>query len=106
VNGRVSIATRALERTVAAVAAERMGVPIKDVTIRLSDDSGLLSVAVTGPLAVRPLRSPLGSGGLRTRVDALREGIRTDVSSIAGSTVSRVAVEVSRAIIIDERRVL
>jgi hypothetical protein len=55
---------------------------------------------------VRPLRSPLGSGGLRTRVDALREGIRTDVSSIAGSTVSRVAVEVSRAIIIDERRVL
>ena len=104
-NGRVSVTTRALERTVAAIAAARLGAPIADVSIRLTDDAGLLAVAVTGPLTAPPLRAPSETRGMRTRVDTLRDGIREDVEAIAGSRVGRVSVKVSRAIISEERRV-
>jgi len=105
-NGRVSIATRALERTITAIAAHRMGVSPSDVSIRLSDSAGLLSVVVTGALKVRPLRSHAGGETLPARIEAIRSGIRDDISEIAGSTVALVSVDVSRARIIEEKRVL
>jgi hypothetical protein len=103
VNGRVSIATRALEKTITAIAAHRMGVLARDIRVVLSDDAGLLSVAVIGPLRVRPLRSDAQGPTLPERIESIRTGIRDDVTAIAGSSVGLVSVDVSRALITDER---
>ena len=54
--GRVSVTARALQRTVTAIAAGHLGVPVSDVAVRLVDDGGLLGIAVTGPLRLPPLR--------------------------------------------------
>ena len=105
VEGRVAVSTRALERTVSAIAAGRLGVPVRDVVIRLTDDRGLLSIAVTGPLRVGALRDPQRGPGVMTRIATAREGIREDVTSILGSTVGRVSVTVSRAVILEQKRV-
>lgn len=105
IGGRVAVATRALERTVTAIAAGRLGVRARDVSIRVTDDRGLLSVAVTGPMRVAALRDPQRGDGVLTRIATARRGIRDDVTSILGSSVSRVSVTVSRAIILEEKRV-
>jgi len=103
--GRVSVTARALQRTVTAIAAGHLGVPVADVSVRLVDDAGALGIAVTGPLRLPPLRSPNRGPGALTRLQAARQGIRTDVASIAGSTVGTVTVSVTRAIVIAEKRV-
>lgn len=103
--GRVSVTARALQRTVAAIAAGRLGVPVSDVSVRLVDDAGLLGIAVTGPLRLPPLRSPSRGLGAVSRVQAARQGIRSEVAAIAGSTVGTVTVSITRAIVIAEKRV-
>jgi hypothetical protein len=105
VDGRVAVTTRALERTVTAIAADRLGVPAKDVKITLTDDRGRLSVAVTGPLRVAALRDPQRGPGVLTRIATARSGIRDDVTTILGSTVGTVSVTVSRAVILENKRV-
>lgn len=104
-NGRVAVTTRALERTVTAIAAGRLGVPVRDVSVTLSDDRGLLSIAVTGPMRVAALRDPQRGPGVMTRIETARLGIRDDVTTILGSAVGRVSVHVSRAVIVHEKRV-
>jgi hypothetical protein len=103
--GRVAVTTRALERTVTAIAAGRLGVPIHDVSIRLTDDRGRLSVDVTGPMRVAALRDPQRGPGVLTRIATAREGIRDDMTTILDSTVGKVSVTVSRAVITEEKRV-
>jgi hypothetical protein len=105
VDGRIAVTTRALQRTVTAIAAERLGVPAKDVSVTLTDDRGLLSIAVTGPLRVAPLRDPQRGAGVLTRIENARVGIRDDVTEILGSRVGLVSVSVSRAVILEEKRV-
>ena len=104
--GRVAVSARALEHTIAAIAAGHLGVAVKDVSIKLTDDAGLLSIAVTGPLRLSPLRSPNRGPGVLARIAAARAGIRDDVTTIAGSKVGRVSVTVSRAVLLEEKRVL
>jgi hypothetical protein len=104
-NGRVAVSTRALERTVTAVAATRLGVPFADVSVRLVDDAGLLGIAITGPLRLPPLRSPAPTAGALTRIAEARAQIRDDVTRIAGAQVRTVTVAITRAVVQQERRV-
>jgi len=103
--GRVAISTRALERTVTAIAASRLGVSSSDVKIRLMDDAGLLSVAVSAPVRMPPLRANTSGETLPARVLAARAGIREDITRIAGAHVGTVGVTVTRVNLEVERRV-
>ena len=103
--GRVAISTRALERTVTAIAASRLGVSSSDVKIRLMDDAGLLSVTVSAPVRMPPLRANTSGETLPARVLAARAGIREDITRIAGAHVGTVGVTVTRVNLEVERRV-
>jgi len=105
VGGRVAITAHALERTVTAIAATRLGVAAKDVTVRLTDDSGLLAVDIASPLGVPSLRSTRGGPTVPERIVDARRGIRDDVTRIAGAQVGTVALSITRAHLIEERRV-
>ena len=105
VAGRVSVTSRALERTITAISAARLGVAAGEVRVRLSDDSGLLSVAVSGPVRVPPLAARETGESLPARIRAARSGIRDDVTRIAGAQVGTVALSITRAHLIEERRV-
>lgn len=105
IGGRVDISARALERTVTAIAAARLGVPARDVSVRLADDSGLLSIAVTAPVRLPPLRSMSAGAGIPARIVDARSGIRADVTTIAGAQVGTVGVSITRALVVEERRV-
>jgi len=102
VAGRNAVSTRALEKTVRAIAAHRLGVKADAVSVKLTDDSGLLAVAITGPLRMQPLRSEHRGDGIMTRIQAARVAIRDDVTTIADSRVGLVDVTISSAIISDE----
>lgn len=99
VDGRNAVSTRALERTVRAIAAQHLGVKADAVNVRLTDDGGLLGVAITGPLKMQPLRSEDRGDGIMTRIQVARSGIRDGIMTIADSRVGRVDVTVSSAII-------
>ena len=110
VPGRVSISSRALERTTAAIAAGALRVPVATVRVTLADQAGLLGVTVTAPLRTSPLRSSVPGGsapddGMVTRVQAARRGIREELTTISGRTVGRVDVTIARADIREEKRV-
>ncbi|TBN58199.1 hypothetical protein EYE40_12805 [Glaciihabitans arcticus] len=104
-DGRVSISARALERTVTAIAASRLGVAASEVNVRLTDDSGLLAVAVAAPIGIPPLRSTNPGRALPERIVDARSQIRDDVTRIAGATVGTVALTITRARMLEERRV-
>jgi len=104
VAGRVAITERALERTVMAIAAGHLRVPVKAVRVQLADDAGLLAVAVTAPVRTAPLRAPGRGDGMVTVVQGARSGIRDDITTITGRTVSRVSITVSRAEVFEEKR--
>lgn len=105
IQGRVAVSARAMERTVLAIAASRLGVPAGDVRVRLTDDAGLLAIAVSGPMRLAPLRSPAPTAGALTRIAEARAGIREDVTRIAGTQVRTVTVAITRAVVQQERRV-
>jgi len=105
VPGRVSISSRALERTTAAIAAGALRVPVATVRVTLADQAGLLGVTVTAPLRTSPLRSSAPEAGMVTRVQAARRGIREELTVISGRTVGRVDVTIARADIREEKRV-
>lgn len=103
--GRIDVSARALERTVTAIAAGRLGVTAGDLSVRLADDAGLLGISITGPVRLPPLRSAAGGPGVLTRVAEARAGIRDDVIRIAGTEVRSVTVAVTRAVVLEEKRV-
>ena len=103
--GRVAITAHALERTVTAIAASRLGVAATDVRVRLSDDSGLLAVSIAGPVGVPSLRSTRSGPTVPQRILDARSGIRDDVTRIAGAHVGTVALTITRAQLVEERRV-
>jgi len=104
VAGRVSVTSRALERTITAISAARLGVAAGEIKIRLSDDSGLLSVAVSGPVRISPLASE-SNESLPAKIRAARSEIRDDVTRIAGAHVGTVGVTITRALVLEKRRV-
>jgi hypothetical protein len=101
IDGRNAVSTRALERTVRAIAAQHLGVKVDAVSVQLADDGGLLAVAITGPLKMQPLRSEDRGDGILTRIQAARAAIRDDITTIADSRVGLVDVTISSVIISD-----
>jgi len=105
VPGRVSISSRALERTTVAIAAGALRVAPSTVRVTLADEAGLLGVSVTAPLRTSPLRTTGPSDGIVTRVQAARRDIRAELAEIAGREIGRVNVTIARAEIREEKRV-
>jgi len=106
VPGRTDVTSRALERTVSAISAQRLGVPVRDVSVKLGDDHGRLGVEVVAPVPLRGLRAagpqtPLVSGAQDARAD-----IRESVTELTGRQVGDLSLRISRATIAPERRVL
>ena len=103
--GRTAISRRALERTVGAVAAEHLQVAPSAVDVRLTDDAGLLAVAIASPLRIESLGGTSPGSGVLSRANIARPLIRDEVTRLTGSTVSSVTVRVTRAEIVEYRRV-
>jgi hypothetical protein len=103
--GQVSISARALNKVVTAVAADELRVSHRDVAVRLSDDRGLLAVAVVAPLRLAGLASAGGHPGILQRCQTAQSGIRSRTAEITGSAVRTVAIRVTRARILAESRV-
>ena len=112
-NGRTVVTARALERVVRAVTAEQFGVDPKSVSADLTDDGGRLDLALRTPVRTVSIgrlqedrRSVERSGG--SIVDRAAEGesaIAERVTTITGSTVSRLSLRFTEAVIRTERRV-
>ena len=103
--GRTAISRRALERTVGAIAAQHLEVEPSSVDVRLSDDAGLLAVAIASPARIEALGGTSPGSGVLSRTNIARPLIRDEVTRLTGSTVSSVSVRVTRAEITENRRV-
>jgi uncharacterized alkaline shock family protein YloU len=111
--GRNRIASKALNRVVAAVTAEALGVSASTVGVDLADSRGLLALTVSTPIRVvalgrveREPSSVIRSGGpILDRVAAAQETIRTRVQDLTGSSIARVTVKVTGIDIRTEERV-
>ena len=104
VAGRTDVAARALERTVAAASARHLRVPLRDVRITLTDAAGLLGISVVAPLRLPPLSSS-ADVKLLTRGDETRSKIRHDVEALTGRDVGPIALRLTRAVVLHEKRV-
>ena len=104
VQGRTDVAARALERTVAATSARHLRVPLRDVRITLTDAAGLLGISIVAPLRLPPLS---GSADVRLmkRSDDARSDIRVDVEALTGRKVGPIALRLTRAVVLHEKRV-
>ncbi|MCS5716383.1 hypothetical protein NVV95_17690 [Herbiconiux sp. CPCC 205716] len=111
--GRNRIASKALNRVVAAVTAEALGVSASTVSVDLADSQGLLALTVSTPVRVvslsrveREPSSVIRSGGpILDRVAVAQDTIRTRVEQLTGSTIARVTVRVTGIDIRTEERV-
>ncbi|MBK4348207.1 hypothetical protein [Lacisediminihabitans changchengi] len=104
VPGRTDVAARALERTVAATSARHLRVPLRDVHVTLTDAAGLLAISVVAPLRLPPL-SGASAVRLMKRGDDARSDIRVDVEAQTGRTVGPIALRLTRALVLHEKRV-
>lgn len=107
------ITARAIEKIVRAATAEQFGVDAKRVSADLTDDAGRLDLAVSTPIRVIPIgrvQDDPGSiarsgGSITERANRAEPAIIEQVSTITGSTVSRLALRFTTADIKQERRV-
>jgi hypothetical protein len=112
-DGRTRVTAKALNRLVAAVAAEALGVPARVVSVDLTDSAGKLAVTVRSPLRVvsltrvqddRSLVARTG-GTLLERAAAAQQQIRSRAAELSGSAISNVTVRLTGIDIQQERRV-
>jgi hypothetical protein len=111
--GRNRIAGKALNRVVAAVTADALGVKASRVGVDLADERGLLVLTVTTPIRVIALSrvdaagSAVGraGGSVLDRAARAQETIRDRVNELTGSAVGRVTVRITSADIQNEERV-
>lgn len=111
--GRNRITSRALNRVVAAVTADALGVKASRVGVDLADEKGLLVLTVTTPIRVVSLRRvhdgvgvvDRSGGSILDRAARAQEIIRDRVTEITGSAIGRVVVRLSGADIQEEERV-
>lgn len=111
--GRTTISSRALDRVAAAVSAEALGVDTGQVSVDLADHAGDLAIAVRSPIRVPPLRRiqadasavERSGGTLLERAAQAQEQIGTRVGALTGSSVARVTVRLTGAVVLTERRV-
>ncbi len=87
--GRTDVTRRALERAIAATAATVLGVPGREVAVRLSDDRGDLLVDIDA--AVRLGREP----GLVARSTAWRTELAARAGDVTGHRISRVRLHLT-----------
>ena len=111
--GRNRITSRALNRVVAAVTADALGVEASRVGVDLADEKGLLVLTVTTPIRVVSLNRVAeeraaverAGGSIVSRAARAQETIRDRVNALTGSAVARVTVRLSAADIQKEGRV-
>ncbi|WP_066039646.1 hypothetical protein [Herbiconiux solani] len=111
--GRNRITSRALNRVVAAVTADALGVEASRVGVALADEKGLLVLTVTTPIRVVSLNRVAeeravverAGGSIVSRAARAQETIRDRVNALTGSAVARVTVRLSAADIQKEERV-
>lgn len=100
--GRVVIARRALESTIAAIAADELGTRRREVSTRVGDSGGRLAVSVTGSVGMPRLGSALERSVLET-AEAVRSRIHHDAPALTGAALSEVRVRISTARITSSR---
>lgn len=101
--GRTTIGAKALDRVVAGVASQALGVSVKQVSAKLTDEAGLLGLSISAPIRLDPLERLAQNPGSITRAggtvleraERARRRIHAEVESITGSTVSRVEVRLT-----------
>ncbi|MDR6200249.1 hypothetical protein QE374_002158 [Microbacterium sp. SORGH_AS428] len=106
--GRTLVAERALVAVCEQVAARAMGLPRREVSVRLGATAGALAVRVEAPLPVPDLSEALPSAQSETvtaRGHRIREQIRTDVAALTGREVRRIDLTITGARIEKKRRV-
>lgn len=91
VPGATIFTGRALQRLAVGIAHDIAGVPVRDVTVSLSDDRGGLRVAVTVPAAV----SADGEKTLEESGDTLRRGLIEGMRDLGDRHVSIVDIRYS-----------
>ncbi len=111
--GRNRVTTKALNRIVAAVTADALGVTAGRVGVQLADEKGLLVLTVTTPIRVVSLNRvhavpgvvERSGGSIVDRAGRAQETIRERVNELTGSAIGRVTVRLSAADIQNEERV-
>ncbi|MFD1721317.1 hypothetical protein [Amnibacterium endophyticum] len=111
--GRTRITGPALQRVVAAVAGEALGVDAKDVGTDLTDHGGALDLAVDTPIGVPSISRvreqskalERSGGSILERCAAAEQTVRDRVHELTGYDIRRVTVRVTGVRITKERRV-
>lgn len=111
--GRTRITSRALQRVVAAVAGEALGVDAKDVDTDLTDHDGALDLAVDTPIEVpsisrvreQPRAIERSGGSIVERCADAEQVVRDRVHELTGYGIRRVTIRVTGVRISRERRV-
>lgn len=98
--GHVIVRTRALERVFTALAADALGVAVKTVTVKVTDERGSLGVEVRSPFAVGRAATvgAAGSDGAATVIDVaerVRDRVQTDGAHLTGARIAQVRVRIT-----------
>jgi CO/xanthine dehydrogenase Mo-binding subunit len=107
--GRTRVTSKAITRVATALGAEALGVSTRSVSVRLSDDNGMLAVTLSGPIRVPALNDLLGVGSASTgsagavvtgetileRCERAQQHIREVTASLTGAEISRVTVHLT-----------
>ncbi|MFE7504144.1 hypothetical protein [Promicromonospora sp. NPDC057488] len=101
VPGTTRISARAIEKLAACLARESALVPLAQVSVRLADAGGALTVAVTLPVVV----GGGVTGSVAERSSALRGHVISGMRDLAGRSVGSVDVRYAGAHRISGRRV-
>lgn len=104
VAGYSRITPRALQRLVAAVAAELLGTSATQVRASVTDSASKLAIEVSGPLALAPLSNPVAMP-LTQRLERVRAELAAKVTELSGRAVITTALEITGAEIMKEGRV-
>lgn len=106
--GRTLVAERALVAVCEQTAARAVGIPRREVTVRLGAAAGALALRVEAPLPIPDLsdEGPVDdSETITARGHRIREQIRAEVAALTGRDVRRVDLTITGARIEKRRRV-
>ena len=110
VPGHIRVSSRALRSAALLVAAESFGVPAARVGVALGDEAGSLSLRLTLPVPLEPLRArpatepstpsglpsvPPPAPPLSQRVETLRRALKQRYELLTGTSVARVDVGIT-----------
>ncbi|WP_049758774.1 hypothetical protein [Renibacterium salmoninarum] len=105
--GFTRITRTALNRVLAAVAADAFGLKTYQVKANATDDAGKLAVAVSVPIAVPSLAAiakdasilNVGGGDISRRTEIARRELGSRAEELTGSLVSRIDIDLTSTII-------